>query len=307
MPEITILSIFRAIGEPGGAKEEKVRRLWLPIARRTVQWFAGRERRLLSQGSKELHQVCEDRSVLRYVYYYLARILSDGTGAEGLSAGGGIPTSNWDALANIDAVGGVTRADVIPRIVQQVTAKVSSADTEVHARRLAALKSFSGASPSSSEILGKTKDHGNARFDLRDMGIRKKLHPIESEDHQKILLAKACYSLTNDEKDGFCQVLKGVKLPDGCASNISYRVQLKERKVSGYKSHNAHFILHYLLQVVVRRTIPKHVAVALIRLGAFFSSLCAKVIPLEDVEHLQIEIIETLCQLERIFFFHFLI
>nr|XP_010928926.1 uncharacterized protein LOC105050551 isoform X2 [Elaeis guineensis] len=101
-----------------------------------------------------LHQQCEDRSVLRYVYYYLARILSD-SGAQGLSAGGGIPTPNWDALADIDAVGGVTRADVIPRIVEQLTAEASNADTEVHARRLAALKSLSAASPSSSQILGK--------------------------------------------------------------------------------------------------------------------------------------------------------
>ncbi|XP_026662997.1 uncharacterized protein LOC103713729 isoform X2 [Phoenix dactylifera] len=101
-----------------------------------------------------LHQQCEDRSVLRYVYYYLARILSD-SGPQGLSPGGGIPTPNWDALADIDAVGGVTRADVIPRIVEQLTAEASNADTEVHARRLAALKALSAASASSSEILGK--------------------------------------------------------------------------------------------------------------------------------------------------------
>ncbi|KAG1365847.1 hypothetical protein COCNU_12G008470 [Cocos nucifera] len=101
-----------------------------------------------------LHQQCEDRSVLRYVYYYLARILSD-SGAQGLSASGGIPTPNWDTLADIDAVGGVTRADVIPRIVKQLTAEASNADTEVHARRLAALKTLSAASPSSSEILGR--------------------------------------------------------------------------------------------------------------------------------------------------------
>ncbi|XP_077210623.1 E3 ubiquitin-protein ligase ATL42-like [Tasmannia lanceolata] len=33
------------------AKEERVRRLWVPIARRTVQWFSGRERRGESQQS----------------------------------------------------------------------------------------------------------------------------------------------------------------------------------------------------------------------------------------------------------------
>lgn len=77
----------------------------------------------------QLHQQCEDRSVLRYVYYYLARILPD-SGSQGLSQGGGIPTPNWDALADLDAVGGVTRADVVPRIVEQLTLEASNADVE---------------------------------------------------------------------------------------------------------------------------------------------------------------------------------
>ncbi|KAJ6826740.1 uncharacterized protein M6B38_370515 [Iris pallida] len=96
-----------------------------------------------------LHQQCEDRSVLRYVYYYLARILSD-SGAQG-----GIPTPNWDALADIDAVGGVTSADVVPRIVLQLTSEASNSDVEFHARRLAALKALTAASTNNSEILAK--------------------------------------------------------------------------------------------------------------------------------------------------------
>ncbi|VAH89153.1 unnamed protein product [Triticum turgidum subsp. durum] len=74
-------------------------------------------------------QQCEDRNVLRYVYYYLARILSD-NGSQGLSAAGGIPTPNWDALADIDVAGGVTRADVVPRIVDQLSAESTSDDVE---------------------------------------------------------------------------------------------------------------------------------------------------------------------------------
>ncbi|CAM8923288.1 unnamed protein product [Rhodiola kirilowii] len=99
-----------------------------------------------------LHQQCEDRTILRYVYYYLARILSD-TGAQGLSSGGGVPTPNWDALADIDAGGGVTRADVVPRIVSQLTAEAKLADAEYHARRLQALKALTYAPSSNSEIL----------------------------------------------------------------------------------------------------------------------------------------------------------
>eukprot|EP00252_Welwitschia_mirabilis_P024672 TRINITY_DN7388_c0_g1_i1.p1 TRINITY_DN7388_c0_g1~~TRINITY_DN7388_c0_g1_i1.p1 ORF type:complete len:782 (+),score=190.52 TRINITY_DN7388_c0_g1_i1:145-2490(+) len=88
-----------------------------------------------------LHQQCEDRGVLRYIYYYLARIMSD-TGANGLSAGGGIPTPNWDALADLDAVGGVTRADVVPRIVERFISEALNENIEVHARRIASLKAL---------------------------------------------------------------------------------------------------------------------------------------------------------------------
>ncbi|XP_047090059.1 uncharacterized protein LOC124702006 [Lolium rigidum] len=104
-----------------------------------------------------LHQQCEDKNVLRYVYYYLARILSD-NGSQGSSAAGGIPTPNWDALADIDVVGGVTRADVVPRIVNQLSAESTSDDVEFHARRLAALKALTSSSTSSSEMLEKLSE-----------------------------------------------------------------------------------------------------------------------------------------------------
>ncbi|KAL2342636.1 hypothetical protein Fmac_003921 [Flemingia macrophylla] len=101
-----------------------------------------------------LNQQCEDRSVLRYVYYYLARIMSD-TGPQGLSTGGGIPTPNWDALADIDAVGGVTRADVVPRIVEQLTTAATNAETEFHARRLQSLKALTYAPSTNSDVLSR--------------------------------------------------------------------------------------------------------------------------------------------------------
>ncbi|GFS44291.1 SH3 domain-containing protein [Actinidia rufa] len=69
--------------------------------------------------------------------------------------GGGIPTPNWDALADIDAVGGVTRADVVPRIVERLSSEATNDDVEFHARRLQALKALTYAPSSSSEILSR--------------------------------------------------------------------------------------------------------------------------------------------------------
>ncbi|KAI5411572.1 hypothetical protein KIW84_056582 [Lathyrus oleraceus] len=72
-----------------------------------------------------------------------------------------------------------------------------------------------------SKTKGKTKDHKNARLDLKEMGIKKKLHPKEVDQGKKSVFAKAWFSMTAKEKTTFCSVLKNAKIPDGCASNIS--------------------------------------------------------------------------------------
>ena len=129
---------------------------------------------------------------------------------------------------------------------------------------------------------GKTKDHVAARKDLQEMGIRKTLHPVLSEDGTHHEIRAAIFDLSNKEKDVFCSVLKNTKLPYGCASNISRYVHTKERKVAGYKSHDAHFILHYMLQFAVKKTLKAEVAVPLMRLSAFLRALWSKVIDLEE-------------------------
>nr|XP_043611981.1 uncharacterized protein LOC122583665 [Erigeron canadensis] len=151
------------------------------------------------------------------------------------------------------------------------------------------------------DISWKSKDHPKARFVLLELGIKERLHPEFSDDGNHILFQNACFSMSSKEKDIFCRALKEAKLPNGCASDFSRCVRLAERKVSGYKSHDAHILLHYLLQVAVKKSLPKHVVIPLIRLGAFFRNLCKKVIKPEDLDQLQLEITEILCQLEKIF------
>jgi hypothetical protein len=77
----------------------------------------------------QLHEQAEDRQVLRYVYYFLARLLAE-SGAQGVAPGGGIPTPNWDALADLNLAGGtvVTRAEVVPLIIAQLTAEATNPD-----------------------------------------------------------------------------------------------------------------------------------------------------------------------------------
>jgi len=108
------------------------------------------------------------------------------------------------------------------------------------------------------DIQGKTKDHVNARYDLQSMGIRKDLHPKDI-GKGRIEFSAACFSLNAHEKTTFCGVFKDAKLLDGTASNISKCVHVTNNKISGYKSHDAHFMLHYLLLVTIRSTMPNEV------------------------------------------------
>ena len=149
-------------------------------------------------------------------------------------------------------------------------------------------------------IQGKTKDHVNARYDLQSMGIRKELHPRDI-GRGRVEFSAACFSLNGHDKTTFCGVFKDAKLPDGSASNISKCVHVTNKKISGYKSHDAHFMLHYLLPVAIRSTMAHEVADSLIRFGAFFRSICQKVTQLEDMDYLEEEIVQILCQLEMIF------
>ena len=78
-------------------------------------------------------------------------------------------------------------------------------------------------------------------------------------------------------------------------------MHLDERKLSNYKTHDAHFMLHYLLPIPIKSILPDHVAIPLIRLTSFFYRLFQNVITLKELDCLEVEIIETVNQLERIF------
>ena len=148
-------------------------------------------------------------------------------------------------------------------------------------------------------IGGKTKDHLEARLDLKELGIRKALHPTTSADGKHLEIMAAKFDMTNKEKDIFCSLLENAKFPHCFASNISKCVQ--DRKVMGYKSHDAHVIMQYLLQFAVKGSLKPEVAVPLIRLGEFLRGICSRVIEVDEIKRLQQEIIEILCQLENIF------
>ncbi|XP_021769498.1 uncharacterized protein LOC110733719 [Chenopodium quinoa] len=119
------------------------------------------------------------------------------------------------------------------------------------------------------EISQKTKDHVSAHRDLVELNLMPELQPRELEDGGEEF-PRSCFWISLEQKRKFCQVFKNAKLLQGYASNIGRCVQVGERKIAGYKSHDAHFMMNYLLPIAVKTTLSKDVATPLIRLCAFF-------------------------------------
>ena len=147
---------------------------------------------------------------------------------------------------------------------------------------------------------GKTKDNLKAHQDLKDIGIRSELH-LENVRNDKTRMPHACYHMNANENDGFLQVLKDVRVPDGYSSNISCCVKLKERKISGMKSYDNHILMQQLFLIAIRGSLPPEVSRPLISLSYFFREICSKVLNVDKLRALEKRIAVTLCKLERIF------
>jgi hypothetical protein len=78
-------------------------------------------------------------------------------------------------------------------------------------------------------------------------------------------------------------------------------VNLKDRKISGLKSHDCHILLETLLPMAIDGLLLNNVSAPLIELSNFFKTLCSKVLNVDDLKKIQSRIVKALCQLEMIF------
>ena len=151
-----------------------------------------------------------------------------------------------------------------------------------------------------SNLDGKTKDNLKARQDFKDIDIRSELH-LEKVGNDKTRMPHACYHMNASENDGFLQVLKDVRVPDGYSSNISYCIKLKDSKNSGMKSLDNQILMQQLFRIAIRRSLAHEVSRPLIGLCCFFREICSKVLNVDELGALEKRIAVTLCELERIF------
>ena len=127
------------------------------------------------------------------------------------------------------------------------------------------------------------------------MGIRSELH-LEKVMNDKTRMPHACYHMNASENDCFLQVLKDEKVPDGYSSNISRCVKLKERKISGMKSHDNHILMQQLFPIAIHRSLPLEVSRPLIGLSCFFREICSKVLNVDKLGAFEKRIVVTLCE-----------
>ncbi|KAL6532724.1 hypothetical protein OROGR_013684 [Orobanche gracilis] len=150
-------------------------------------------------------------------------------------------------------------------------------------------------------VPGKTnKDGYNARMDMKEMGIRDELIPVEKPG-KKQYLPPAAHTLSKDEKRVLLQTLHSVKVPEGYSSNIKSLVSVTVLKLKGLKSHDCHVIMENLLPIAIRSIFPEKVRVTITKLCWFFKSMSSKVIDLRRLSYLQRQIVETLCEVEMYF------
>jgi hypothetical protein len=146
----------------------------------------------------------------------------------------------------------------------------------------------------------KTKDSHAARLDLRKMGLRKELHPFNTE-RGKTYLPVARHTMSNEYKLIFLKVIRNVRVPDGYASDVSRCVNLKARTIVGLKSHDNHILMQQLLPITLRGSLPNNVVKPLIELFGFFRGICLKTLTEEDLARHEAEIHIILCKLEQNF------
>nr|KYP31798.1 hypothetical protein KK1_047707 [Cajanus cajan] len=143
----------------------------------------------------------------------------------------------------------------------------------------------------------KSKDHVDARKDLKVLGIRPDLWPNENGRYPQ-----AIFTLSSKGKRTFLTTLKNISVPDGYSSNISRCIDLETLRFNGMlKSHDCHILMEQLLPLAMRSSLPDEVSTILIELCSFFRQLCGKVLKVEDLDKMQNQIVLTLCHMEMIF------
>ncbi|XP_072076814.1 uncharacterized protein [Arachis hypogaea] len=143
---------------------------------------------------------------------------------------------------------------------------------------------------------GKSKDNLKACRDLQCMGKRPELWPEEGGKYPSVIFA-----MLNSQRDIFLKTLQNMVFPDSYSSNVTRCVDLRQRKLSGLKSHDCHILMEQLLPILVKNALSSSVSNVIANLSSFFRELCGKAINPMQLAELQNHVVKILCQMKMIF------
>ncbi|KAL0373234.1 UNVERIFIED_CONTAM: hypothetical protein Scaly_1005000 [Sesamum calycinum] len=141
------------------------------------------------------------------------------------------------------------------------------------------------------------KDNMNAR---RDLKIICNGPELELDEHRPNVMPKPVYTLGKEQKRRVCEWIRGLKFPDGYASNLTRCVDMTELQMHDMKSHNYHVFMQKWIPIAFRKMLPKHVW-KLTKGSLLFQSICSTTLDVHKLHELENSVAVIMCNLEKIF------
>ncbi|XP_011004861.1 PREDICTED: uncharacterized protein LOC105111246, partial [Populus euphratica] len=146
----------------------------------------------------------------------------------------------------------------------------------------------------------RSKDNLKARLDIQLYCKKPNLH-LQQDMSGRVYKPKGTYCLHKKQQQEVLSWMKELSFPDGYASNISRCVKEAQCKILKIKSHDCHVFIQRLLPTAFRPYLPRPLWEALTELSVFFRDICTTNLNAQHMELMQMNIIEIMCKLERIF------
>jgi hypothetical protein len=132
---------------------------------------------------------------------------------------------------------------------------------------------------------GRTRDHGDARVDLKKLQIKPKLWLDDSVKGTE--LPTSCITLSKHEKE-FCGFMKNVKVPSGYSTNISSLISFLDLKVApNVKCHDYNVLLTQMIAVGIQNILPINAQEAIMNFCFFLIAIGKIVLSEEALESLK--------------------
>jgi hypothetical protein len=157
------------------------------------------------------------------------------------------------------------------------------------------MRTFSNAKGAKSDSLA-------VRQELQARNMMRALHPtrtneIDKDGNHIYRYAKpAPWVWSSEDFQIVLNIFKNIRAPTNYGSSLSYKIG--DRKMSGFKSHDWHNILHDLLPIAIRGTLTEGVRETVYKLSSVFKRLCAKEVRVADIPQLEQDAAEAACFME---------